>query len=247
MSLAKIYAGKDVVINAATGAGKGLLIQVPAVAMWAAAVSGIPEPVTLVLVPYKALGEHLERSFNFFLERLRRIGGALNGRFGRALFVRRMAASDGSGADDTAEDPTKAADVLLTEVVLEKKEEMEESEVEISFPCGVCAACRAPGDFTAKVIAEFEHRCMWTCRTVYPNERWCKFCMNRPSQPSWVKGCQARKGILLKMATGIGACATLKSVSTDIATQRSRRSSIGSDQTTSTLLVSSCHPSLDSP
>jgi superfamily II DNA/RNA helicase len=61
-ALAVILAGGDLVVNAATGAGKGLLIMLPAVADWARSVPGEVGMITLVVVPYKALGERALQS-----------------------------------------------------------------------------------------------------------------------------------------------------------------------------------------
>ena len=56
--------GGDVVVNATTGSGKGLLLVLPALADWAAAEPRALGPIDLVTVPYTALGVHLEGSMN---------------------------------------------------------------------------------------------------------------------------------------------------------------------------------------
>ena len=54
-ALARMAAGDDLVVNAATGSGKGLLLALPALAAWAAATPGEPAPVELAIVPFAAL------------------------------------------------------------------------------------------------------------------------------------------------------------------------------------------------
>jgi ATP-dependent helicase YprA (DUF1998 family) len=69
-ALGRIAAGGDHLIVAGTSSGKGLLMQLPAMAAAAAAVRAedeaaelpSPPPVTLCVVPYRALAEHLTRT-----------------------------------------------------------------------------------------------------------------------------------------------------------------------------------------
>ena len=85
-ALAAMATGADVVVNAATGSGKGLLLVLPAAAAWHAAEPGVVAPIDLVIVPYKALGMHLEKTFNALFKQLDEEGRLRPG--ARALFVR---------------------------------------------------------------------------------------------------------------------------------------------------------------
>ena len=84
-ALAAIAGGCDVVVNAGTGSGKGLLMVLPALADWASAEPGLLGLVDLVTVPYTALGVHLETSMNALFAQLAAQGKARSG--ARALFV----------------------------------------------------------------------------------------------------------------------------------------------------------------
>ena len=96
-AFAEMAGGGDLVVNAATGSGKGLLLALPAAAVWHAAEPGTLVLVDLVIVPYKALGIHLEKTFNALFRNLANEGRMRPG--ARALFVRR------SQRADSAEEP----------------------------------------------------------------------------------------------------------------------------------------------
>ena len=107
-ALAAMATGADVVVNAATGSGKGLLLVLPAAAAWHAAEPGVVAPIDLVIVPYKALGMHLEKTFNALFKQLAEEGRLRPG--ARALFVRRGRLADSADEPEAAEEPeaTKA-------------------------------------------------------------------------------------------------------------------------------------------
>ena len=100
-ALTRMAAGADLVVNAATGSGKGLLPMLPALAAWAAASQGELAPIELVVVPFAALGVHIEQSTNAVIAALVASGTLRPG--ARALFVRR------SWRGESAEEPEVAA------------------------------------------------------------------------------------------------------------------------------------------
>ena len=65
-------------------------------------------PIDLVIVPYKALGMHLEKTFNALFKQLAEEGRLRPG--ARALFVRRGRLADSADEPEAAEEPeaTKA-------------------------------------------------------------------------------------------------------------------------------------------
>ena len=86
-ALTRMAAGADLVVNAATGSGKGLLPMLPALAAWAAASPGELGPIELVIVPFAALGVHIEQSTNAVIAAL--VASRTLRPGARALFVRR--------------------------------------------------------------------------------------------------------------------------------------------------------------
>ena len=108
--LAAMATGADVVVNAATGSGKGLLLVLPAAAAWHAAAPGVVAPVDLVVVPYKALGVHHENTFNNLFEQLADEGRLRPG--ARALFVRRGRLADSADEPEAEEPEATQADLI---------------------------------------------------------------------------------------------------------------------------------------
>jgi superfamily II DNA/RNA helicase len=90
--LAGMATGADLVVNAATGSGKGLLLSLPAASAWHSTEPGALAPIDLVIVPYKALGMHHEKTFNALFQQLAKEGKMRPGAC--ALFVRRGQCAD---------------------------------------------------------------------------------------------------------------------------------------------------------
>lgn len=109
-AFAAMATGADLVVNAATGSGKGMLLALPAAAALHASAPDVLAPVDIVIVPYKALGMHLEKVLNelFFVlgEEGRMRPGA------RALFVRRSRRADSAEEVDEPKKSTPAEEPM---------------------------------------------------------------------------------------------------------------------------------------
>jgi hypothetical protein len=116
-AFATMATGADLVVNAATGSGKGLLLALPAAAAWAACAPDAMAPVDLVIVPYKALGLHHEKVINELFQMLANEGKMRPG--ARALFVRRARrATSAEEVDEPTSTPTEEPTPKLNELTL---------------------------------------------------------------------------------------------------------------------------------
>ena len=184
--------GGDLVVNAATGSGKGLLLALPAAAAWHAAEPGVLALVDVVIVPYKALGIHLEKTFNALFEKLAKEGKMRKG--ARALFVHR------SQHADSAEEPEPEEPKAM-------QAESAARDAPLCLPCGVCDMCTQPRGFKDQA-RQRAGGCIWTCRVAMPDshDEWCTGCWkDRDRAPQVVGRCKLRSDILDADAGGSAA------------------------------------------
>ena len=188
-ALAVMARGGDLVVNAATGSGKGTLLALPAAAAWHSAEPGVLAPIDMVIVPYKALGIHLEKVFNTLFMQLAKAGMLRPG--ARALFVRR------SQRADSAEEPEAEAEA--------KTEPQREEAAVVGIPCGRCDMCEHPDRF-GTVTRQRCGGCIFSCRAAMPEggrDNWCEGCWrDRRQPPQAVSRCTLRGDLLRFAAAG---------------------------------------------
>ena len=191
-ALASVEGGADLVLIDRTGGGKSLAFQLPAALAWRAGALGdeLPPPITLVVVPFIALGEDQRERAEAFLTRLHEVG--ILPRRAAALFVQR--------GDGAAAKPKPAVEVAATHIGWPT-----------ALPCGVCIGCRR--DAVPSVLGRLpkvpgvggSRPCCWTCRVTAPDDDslWCGWCRNHGTGNAVRNGkgeCGPRAALLGKAA-----------------------------------------------
>ena len=197
-TLRAVATGRDVLTRQPTGSGKTLAAVIPGARAWIDGLqlgeSCLP-PLTVVYVPWRALGFDMEREIDEYLAWV--FSEGLSSIRGRALFVDRGAAAVAAAA----------ATAAATRADVDVEARGGGASTPSSAPSVTVADGRPLAVATGVVVGV--ESVSWeqtACRFVWPEEKasWCKFCTAKKQQGTKrVEGCITRKD-RLRAAAGEG-------------------------------------------